>query len=63
MDLVQSVEKLLTTDNYPVNRSSVLGLLLRQVFLSFDKLTVKTVTPSTPPSYVIFYVDEINIEF
>ena len=44
MDLVQSVEKLLTTDNYPVNRSSVLGLLLRQVFLSFDKLTFSEVS-------------------
>ena len=44
MDLVQSVEKLLTTDNYPVNRSSVIGLLLRQVFLSFDKLTFSEVS-------------------
>ena len=44
MDLVQSVEKLLTTDNYPVNRSSVLGLLLRQVFLSFDKLAFSEVS-------------------
>ena len=45
MDLVQtSVEKLLTADNYPINRSSVIGLLLRQVFLSFDKLTFSEVS-------------------
>ena len=45
MDLIQtSVEKLLTTDQYPVNRSSVIGLLLRQMFLSFDKLTFSEVS-------------------
>ena len=29
MDLVQSLDKLLTTENFPVSRTSVLGLLVR----------------------------------
>eukprot|EP00092_Neocalanus_flemingeri_P029626 GFUD01032172.1.p1 GENE.GFUD01032172.1~~GFUD01032172.1.p1 ORF type:complete len:768 (-),score=319.74 GFUD01032172.1:114-2417(-) len=44
MDLIQSIEKLLTADTAPVNRSSVLGLLLRRVYLSFDKLTFSEVS-------------------
>ena len=44
MDLVQSLEKLLTADNFPVSRTSVIGLLLRQVFLAFDKLTFSEVS-------------------
>jgi len=44
MDLTQSIEKLLTADSAPVNRSSVLGLLLRRVYLSFDKLTFSEVS-------------------
>jgi len=44
MDLVQSLDKLLTSDNFPVNRSSVLGLLLRRVYLNFDKLTFSEVS-------------------
>jgi len=39
-----SIEKLLTADTAPVNRSSVLGLLLRRVYLSFDKLTFSEVS-------------------
>jgi len=44
MDLTQSIEKLLTAESAPVNRSSVLGLLLRRVYLSFDKLTFSEVS-------------------
>jgi len=46
MDLTQSIEKLLTapSDTAPVNRSSVLGLMLRRVYLSFDKLTFSEVS-------------------
>jgi len=44
MDLIQSIEKLLTADTAPVNRSSVLGLLLRRVYLSFDRLTFSEVS-------------------
>ena len=44
MDLIQSLDKLLTADNYPVNRSSVLGLLLRRVYLNFDRLTFSEVS-------------------
>ena len=44
MDLIQSLDKLLTADNYPVNRSSVLGLFLRRVYLNFDKLTFSEVS-------------------
>jgi len=42
--LTQSIEKLLTADAAPVNRKSVLGLLLRRVYLSFDKLTFSEVS-------------------
>ena len=44
MDLVQSLDKLLTADNFPVSRTSVIGLLLRQVILTFDKLTFSEVS-------------------
>jgi anaphase-promoting complex subunit 5 len=45
MDLVQSIEKLLASDTgCYVNRSSVLGLILRRVYLSFDKLTFSEVS-------------------
>ena len=44
MDLVQSLEKLLNADNIPVSRTSVIGLLLRQVILTFDKLTFSEVS-------------------
>ena len=54
MDLVQSIDKLLTIDNYPVNRSSVLGLFLRQVFLSFDKLAFSEVS-SLNQQFDIYY--------
>lgn len=54
MDLVQSIDKLLTIDNLPINRSSVLGLFLRQVFLSFDKLTFSEVS-SLNQQFDIYY--------
>ena len=44
MDLVQSLDKLLTADNFPVSRTSVIGLLIRQVILTFDKLTFSEVS-------------------
>ena len=45
MDLVQSIDKLLSPDTgCAVNRSSVLGLILRRVYLSFDKLTFSEVS-------------------
>jgi len=45
MDLVQSIEKLLAPDiGCSVNRSSVIGLILRRVYLSFDKLTFSEVS-------------------
>ena len=44
MDLVQSLDKLLTAENFPVSRSSVLGLLLRRVYLNFDKLSFSEVS-------------------
>ena len=54
MDLVQSIDKLLTVDNFPVSRSSVLGLFLRQVFLSFDKLSFSEVS-ALNQQYDIYY--------
>ena len=45
MDLVQSIEKLLASETgATVSRSSVLGLLLRRVYLTFDKLTFSEVS-------------------
>jgi len=45
MDLVQSIEKLLASETgVHVSRSSVLGLLLRRVYLTFDKLTFSEVS-------------------
>ena len=44
MDLVQSLDKLLTAENFPVSRTSVLGLLLRRVYLNFDKLSFSEVS-------------------
>lgn len=49
MDLVQSIEKLLTgdastNDQALVNRSSVIGLMLRSIYLYFDKLTFSEVS-------------------
>jgi hypothetical protein len=40
MDLFQAVEKLLE-DATQIRKSSVLGLVLRRVFLQFDKLTFR----------------------
>ena len=45
MDLVASIEKLLASDSgCHVSRASVLGLLLRRVYLTFDRLTFSEVS-------------------
>ena len=44
MDLVHSLDKLCNTKDFPVSRTSVIGVLLRQVILTFDKLTFSEVS-------------------
>ena len=44
MDLTQSIDKLLTAETALVQRNSVLGLLLRRVYLGFDTLAFSEVS-------------------